>query len=271
MSDTEAPRLFATESGGEVGGHARPVILLHGFDGRAAVWAGLQARLATPQRRVLAFDLPGHGASRDYPGFGPPKIAARAIIAEIDARGFEAVHLVGHSMGGAIACLIALFAPQRVASLTLLAPGGFGLEIGSRLIEAVMRADGADAVRTALGAMGAPGWLPDREAAVAIAAARTPDDRAAVEQIFGMLFKAAADGENGVQGILPLESIAGSGVPISLVWGTEDPVTPFAQGESAPPGFALTALPGRGHMLMMEAEDACECAILASIEQVDDA
>ena len=35
--------------------------------------------------------------------------------------------------------------------------------------------------------------------------------------------------------------------------------------------FALTALPGRGHMLMMEAEDACECAILASIEQVDDA
>ena len=271
MSDAAAPRLFAIEQGGETGGTARPVVLLHGFDGRAAVWEALQRRLATPQQRVLAFDLPGYGRSRDYPGFGPPKVAARAVIAELEARGIASAHLVGHSMGGAIACLVSLFAPDRVASLTLLAPGGFGQEIGSDLIEAVMTAEGAEAVRTSLGAMGAPGWQPDTETVAAIAAARTPEDRAAIAQMFDLLFTARDGGGGGTQGVLPLETIAATGVPISLVWGTEDPVTPFAQGAEAPPGFALTALTGHGHMLMLEAEDACESAILASIEQVDGA
>ena len=119
--------------------------------------------------------------------------------------------------------------------------------------------------------MGAPDWQPDTETAAAIAAARTPEDRDAVAQMFDLLFTARDGGGGGTQGVLPLETIAATGLPISLVWGTEDPVTPFAQGAEAPPGFALTALAGHGHMLMLEAEDACESAILASIEQVDGA
>ncbi|MEF2551133.1 alpha/beta fold hydrolase [Aurantimonas sp. A2-1-M11] len=272
MSDANSsPRLFAVERGGEAGGTTPPVVLLHGFDGRAVLWESLQERLATPQRRVLAFDLPGHGASRDYPGFGPPKVAARAILAELDARDIASAHLVGHSMGGAIACLMSLFAADRVASMTLLAPGGFGPQIGSGMIGAVMRAEGADAIRRAMGAMGARGWLPDAEIAAAIAAGRSPEDRAAIQHIFAMLFTAQEGVDFGTQGLLPLEAIAATGVPISLLWGADDPVTPFAQGSHAPPGFAFTALPDRGHMLMLEDEGACERAILAAIEHVDGA
>ncbi|HEY9055608.1 MAG TPA: alpha/beta fold hydrolase, partial [Aurantimonas sp.] len=211
-------RLFAIEQGGDESGEGAvtPIVFLHGFDGRAEIWASLQDALASPKRRTIAFDLPGHGRSRDYAGFGPPKIAARAVLAELDARGVAAAHIVGHSMGGAIASLIGLFAPERVASLTLLAPGGFGKEIGAARIRAVMDAEGAEAIGKALAGMGAPGWVPDPDAVAAIAAARDPAGRAAMRQIFEHLFA------TGEQGVLPLDAIAATGCPLHVIWGEED-------------------------------------------------
>ncbi|WP_327691223.1 alpha/beta fold hydrolase [Aurantimonas sp. C2-4-R8] len=258
-------RLFAIEQGGAERGEGpvTPIIFLHGFDGRAEIWAPLQDALSSSQRRTIAFDLPGHGRSRDYPGFGPPKIAARALLAELDARGITAVHIVGHSMGGAIASLIGLFAPDRVASLTLLAPGGFGKEIGAERIRAVMDAAGVDAIGTALGGMGAPGWVPDSDTVAAIAAARNPAGRAAIRQIFDHLFS------TGEQDVLPLDAIAATGRPVHVIWGTEDRVTPIAQASGVPREFTVTRLDGFGHMLMLEAPAACIAAIRANMEEVE--
>ena len=118
-----------------------PVLLLHGFGGRADNWSDLQKRLSA-DKSTLAFDLPGHGGSLGFPEAGEPKVAARAIIAELKKRSIEKAHLVGFSMGGAIASLVGLFSPDVVASLTLLAPGGFGPEINYRMLQAY--ADAAD-------------------------------------------------------------------------------------------------------------------------------
>ncbi len=258
-------RLFAIERGDDESGEsaATPIVLLHGFDGRAEIWAPLQNALASPQRRTIAFDLPGHGRSRDYPGFGPPKVAARAVLAELDARGITAAHIVGHSMGGAIASLVDLFAPERVASLTLLAPGGFGKEIGAERIRAVMDAEGVEAIGKALAGMGAPGWTPEADAVAAIAAARDPAGRAAMRQIFEHLFA------TGEQGVLPLDAIAATGRPVHVIWGSEDQVTPTAQAIGVPGEFTVTLLDGFGHMLMLEAPEACVAAIRANMEEVE--
>jgi len=116
-----------------------PILLLHGFGGRADNWSGLQKQLSA-HKSTLAYDFPGHGGSLGFSEAGEPKIAVRAIIADLAFRNIKKAHLVGFSMGGAIASLVGLFAPDVVASLTLLAPGGFGPEINHRMLQAYARA-----------------------------------------------------------------------------------------------------------------------------------
>ena len=250
--------LYAVERGGEASRRDTPaLVFLHGFGGNAEVWSHLQDVFATPTQATIAFDLPGHGRSLDYPGFGPPKIAARAVLAELDRRDIANAHIVGHSMGGAVASLMALFAPDRVASLTLIAPGGFGEAIGVDEIRAVMNAETPDALAKAMAGMGASGWEPSWQEVEATMASRTPENRKAVAAVFDQLFAA------GRQGVLPLDAIAACGRPVRLLWGERDPVTPHRQGVAAP--FELTAVPGAGHLLMQEAPEACRAAIAASM------
>ncbi|MGT2467378.1 alpha/beta fold hydrolase [Mesorhizobium atlanticum] len=96
------------------------------------------------EARVLAYDLPGHSHSLQCEGMGGAKPAARAILADLAARQLTKVHLVGHSMGGAVATLMALADSGRVASLTLLAPGGFGPEINAALLRRYAAASGRE-------------------------------------------------------------------------------------------------------------------------------
>lgn len=255
---TQTATLHAIERGGEAMRSDMPaLVFLHGFDGSAEVWTHLQDVFATPRQATLAFDLPGHGRSLGYPGFGPPKVAARAVLSELDRRDISSAHVVGHSMGGAVASLMALFASQRVASATLIAPGGFGEAIGADRIRAVMEAETPAALSKAMAAMGASGWTPamdDVETALSI---RTPENRKAIAGVFAHLFA------TGLQGVLPLEAIAATGRPIRLLWGECDPVTPHVQGVAAP--FELTTVPGAGHLLMQEAPEACRAVIAASM------
>ncbi|TYO91300.1 alpha/beta fold hydrolase [Oceanicella actignis] len=80
-------------------GSGRPVIFLHGWTMRGAVFAGQIARLAG-RARCLAPDLPGHGAA---PGPARLDAMARAVAALIAERGLERPVLVGWSMGAAVA------------------------------------------------------------------------------------------------------------------------------------------------------------------------
>lgn len=255
MSDPA--RLFALEAGA---GEGAPIVFLHGFDGRAAVWSAVRAALCDVGRRTIAFDLPGHGRSRDYPGAGPAKVAARAVLAELDRREIAAAHLVGHSFGGAVAALACLFSPERIASLTLLSPGGFGPEIGTGPIRALMEAAAGEELRRAVSSMGAPGWEAPSDAASGVGE-RTPEARATIHRIFDDLFA------TGGQGMLPLAAIAEAHRPIHVVWGNEDRVTPVAQAGNVPPGFVVHRLDGVGHMPMLEAPEACAATIRDALAQ----
>ncbi len=109
-----------------------PVVLLHGFGASHTAWDPVIEEVGEA-RRTIAYDLPGHGRSLHAP-HGSAAMAARAVLAELAGRGLNRAHLVGHSMGGAAAAVAALMEPKRIASLTLLAPGGFGREIDHRLL-----------------------------------------------------------------------------------------------------------------------------------------
>ena len=71
---------------------------------------------------MLALDRPGYGASQQPAGgFG---YGARAVLADMDARGIGRAVLVGHSYGGGVALSVARQAPDRVEALVLLASVG---------------------------------------------------------------------------------------------------------------------------------------------------
>lgn len=239
--------LFVHETGG---GEGAPVVLLHGFGGSHRIWSPIHERLAA-QARVLAYDLPGHGGSFDHPEAGPAKVAANAILADLEARGIAAAHLVGHSMGGAIAALMALFQPARVASLTLLSPGGFGPEINHRLLSRY--AGAADAAELAPYLEAMYGWfsaVPEGLAAELIAARAGPGRR---EKLAEMASGLAKDGR---QGALPREKLAALASPVTVVWGGLDNVLPVRQADDLPAHWSLRLFPDLGHMLPEEAPDA---------------
>ncbi|HKA03209.1 MAG TPA: alpha/beta fold hydrolase, partial [Acidimicrobiales bacterium] len=104
------------------------VLLVHGYGGDRNSWLFLQEPLAA-RYRVYALDLPGHGTSAKDVGDGTLDVLAGAVTGVLDALGAGRAHLVGHSMGGAVVLAVAARDPGRVASLTLIAPSGFGSEI----------------------------------------------------------------------------------------------------------------------------------------------
>ncbi|GAA4981724.1 alpha/beta hydrolase [Yinghuangia aomiensis] len=99
----------------------QPLVLLHGFVGSTADWAGVLPRLAA-DRRVVAYDHRGHGRSAK-PGRADAYTfdALEADLhAFLDALGLGPVDLLGHSMGGVVAQRYALAHPGRVRSLVLM-------------------------------------------------------------------------------------------------------------------------------------------------------
>ncbi|EFG10438.1 hydrolase [Streptomyces clavuligerus] len=108
-------------------GTGPPVVLLHGLGRSLEDWEPL--RTALPAHRLLALDLPGFGWSPapPEPGLGT---MAEHVAGCLDRLGITApVHLVGNSLGGAVAMRLAVRHPARVASLALAAGAGFGREV----------------------------------------------------------------------------------------------------------------------------------------------
>ena len=99
---------------------APPMILIHGFISSNLVWNEVFLPLAKAGFRVIAPDLPGYGYS-DKPRDGEYTIAAqaRAVLGLMDHLGIEKATIVGASYGGAVAAMLALECPERVARLVL--------------------------------------------------------------------------------------------------------------------------------------------------------
>lgn len=97
-----------------------PVIALHGWMDNANSFAPLAPLL--PDIRLVALDLAGHGRSDHRPGRNPYYIWEYAldVVDVADALGWERFGLLGHSLGGGIATIVAGMVPERVDRLVLI-------------------------------------------------------------------------------------------------------------------------------------------------------
>jgi esterase len=121
-------------------------VLLHGLLGSARNLSTLARLLSSrhPEFSVIAFDLPGHGASPPLPPGADSDLLARDVLAAAATVGVAPpLALVGHSLGGRVALRAAQREPAAVASVTLLdiAPGPLaaGGEV-SRVLETLLAA-----------------------------------------------------------------------------------------------------------------------------------
>lgn len=103
----------------ERAGSGPAVLLLQGVGLEGRAWAPQTEHLAS-RFTAITVDNRGIGASTDPGGSLSIEEMAADALAVMDAEGVERFHVVGHSMGGVIAQDLALRAPARVASLSLL-------------------------------------------------------------------------------------------------------------------------------------------------------
>ncbi|HET9082616.1 MAG TPA: alpha/beta hydrolase [Trebonia sp.] len=127
---TEVTEEFLELPGGRVhllrGGQGQPVLFLHAAGG-AGVWHPFYDLLAGAGFEVIAPDHPGFGKSDEFPEEDRIDDLVFHYLDVLDALGLERPHVAGASFGGWIAAELAVYAPHRIGSLSLLSAAGLRL------------------------------------------------------------------------------------------------------------------------------------------------
>jgi 2-hydroxy-6-oxonona-2,4-dienedioate hydrolase len=127
-------------------GSGPPLLLLHGHEQSATSWRWVLPVLARTHR-VLALSLPGHGDSAPAVGGYAPGTDLAPLVADfLDTVGVGSLHVVGNSVGGAVALRLALADPARVQTLTLVDSAGLGRAVNPLLALATLPVIGELAV-----------------------------------------------------------------------------------------------------------------------------
>lgn len=219
---------------------SEPFVLVHGFGGDKNSWLFVQQPLSE-QHTVHALDLPGHGASGKDVGDGSLDTLAGTVLGFLDAVDAERAHLVGHSLGGAVVAAVAARAPDRVASLSLLAPAGFGGDIDAEYLRGFAAASSRRELKPLLGRLFAdPSQVTRQLVDDLLKYKRLDGVSTALDTLLGTLL----DGDR--QAIDARALLAGATMPVTVVWGSADRILP------PPDGVELHRVDA-GHMLHMEA------------------
>jgi pyruvate dehydrogenase E2 component (dihydrolipoyllysine-residue acetyltransferase) len=228
-----------------------PVVLVHGFGGDATTWQ-LNAPVFAAKRAVFALDLPGHGLSSRELQSGSLEELSGALEGFIAALSLDRFHLVGHSLGSAIALRIARKDSTRIASLSLLSPVGLGIPVDPGFIDGFVRAESRKEVKRVLEQLFANGNLITSELVEKVQQGKRLDGaRQALEKIAASNF--LTDG--GFVAYDP-DLLLGLGMRALIIAGAADRVIAFGKGFEAANNTQLSVLPGVGHMPQIEAAQA---------------
>jgi pimeloyl-ACP methyl ester carboxylesterase len=250
------------------GGDGPPVVLLHGPGEHAAKWLQVIPDLATTHR-VIAPDLPGHGASGVFDGPLDVERLIGWLDDLIECTCTMPPALVGHILGGAIAARFASKRSDRLSGLVLVdALGLAAFQPTPDFMQAMMEfatepteethdrlwsrcTFDLDAMRSRMGERWEQikAYNLDRARASSLQAAQ----HALMEQ-FGMP-------------AIPPEDLAGYTIPVSLIWGRHDLATqlPIAQAASRRYGWALHVIENAADDPPMEQPEAFLEALRAAL------
>ncbi len=252
--------LHAQESG-----RGPTVCLLHGLFGRAQNLGALARRLAA-SHRVIALDLRNHGASPHAAGMAYATMA-EDVFATLAAMAALPCAVLGHSMGGKVAMVMALSQPPLVRRLVVadIAP--------------VAYAHHNAGVAAALQALQLTPGLDRRRADLALAAAvPDPGVRGFLLQnlAFGAVpawkigLDAIAAGMAEIEGWPPaMETRHYPGPALFVAGGASDYVTLAGSAAIARqfPAARVQVLPGAGHWLHAEQPEAFAAAVVPFVDE----
>jgi pyruvate dehydrogenase E2 component (dihydrolipoyllysine-residue acetyltransferase) len=242
-------------------GEGPPVVFIHGFGGDLYSWQFNQEALAE-SRVAYALDLPGHGGSTKDLGSGHVHVGAlaAAVIDFLDAKEIAKAHLIGHSLGGAVALDLALNHPERVASATLVCSAALGPEINMAYIDGFMQAKRRKQLQPVLEMLVADPAMVSREMIEEVLRYKRLDGvEAALNRIAGDTF---AGGRQALELTGRLSELT---VPVQVIWGTEDRILPVSHAKGLPASLPVTVLDGAGHMVHMEKAAEVNQKLLAFI------
>src|ERR1700722_6968633 len=232
-------------------------ILIHGFGGDLNTWMFNHEALAS-KNSVYALDLPGHGSSSKQVGDGTLEGFAKNLGGFLDSVGVSKAHLVGHSMGGAVAAMFALSHPQRCLSLALIAGAGLGPEIDGEYIRGFVSATRRNDLRPQLEKLFADSRLITRQLV---------DDTLKYKRLDGVQSSlrtiASQFCPSDRQAVIFREPITQLKMPVLVVWGSEDRILPGSHALNLPQHVRTEVLPGQGHMVHMEAASKVNTVILS--------
>jgi pimeloyl-ACP methyl ester carboxylesterase len=248
-----------------VDGTGTPVILLHGIGRSLEDWTE-QHELLRARHRVYSMDLAGSGWSEplDEPYTLPA--LAHFVVAFLDAMEIaEPAHVVGNSLGGAIAMQLAVDDPDRVASLVLVNSAGFGREvsISLRLLairplgRLLLRPSRYGARRIERSLFYDPAFVTPARVEHTLTLAQRPHAARV------LLETARALGT--IRGVRPqwrttlLRSLAELDIPTLIVWGDRDLILPAAHLNAARihlPRAQAHLFADTGHMPQIERAEA---------------
>jgi pimeloyl-ACP methyl ester carboxylesterase len=265
-----------------------PAVYLHGLSGSGTNWTDLAAQLA-PHAAGMALDLPGFGRSRPLGSrLYTASAHADAVLCFLAGQG-RPVHLLGNSLGGAVALRVAARRPELVRSLTLLAPAmpdrrpdprrlsdprillaavpWLRARVSRRLAEVTPRERVEQMLRLCFGD---PSSVPEHRIAEAV----TEVGERAVQPWAGEALWGTARGMLRGWFVGPsLWSVAARvSVPTLVVWGGRDRLMSprlAARATSTLPNGRLLALPEVGHIPQIERPVTVARAVLGMWRAID--
>jgi pimeloyl-ACP methyl ester carboxylesterase len=228
-------------------GEEPPLVLIHGFGADLNAWRFFlaSARLGSP---VLGIDLPGHGgsAARRVSSFD----AMVAEVAEtLHAECPGALHLAGHSLGGAVAAALSRHERVEARTLFLISPAGIGLDINGDFILDFPRAKSAVELEPFVAALvNDPSVLGPSFIKATLRQREHLDG--ALEELAAVLFPDATQAFS-IRSVF--DNLA---IPAKIVLGARDQIIPARYALGLPGEVAVHTFPELGHMPHFEAPDA---------------
>lgn len=229
-------------------GSGHPVIFIHGFGSDLSSWRPFVPKL-TIGNPMIGIDLPGHGgsAAEEVESFD-------AMVADIAstllAKGHKRIHLVGHSLGAAVAAAVADRSDIDVRSMTLLAPAGLSPRIDGYFIDGFLNASSeASLAQWMKRLVHLPAALP---AAYIRATLNARTDKSLVEaqrRVAQTVF------EGSTQLFSILEALGHFEGPCRIITGRRDSIIASDPHEHIPGHVALHRLDHVGHLPQIEAAE----------------
>lgn len=225
-----------------------PIVLIHGFGADLGGWRpfvqGLPATLP-----IYAVDLPGHGGSSLGDDVSLAGFAAR-VIASLKSAGIEGGHVVGHSLGGAVATLVATAPTFAAKSLFLIAPAGLGPEANATFVrQFAVAAEEASVAIWMRELVADPGVITPALVKATVKARAETNATATLPLVAARLFP------DGAQGASVVDLLQAPAIPTRVVFGREDRIIPAAHASRVGGRVAVHLYRGVGHLPHFEIRD----------------